>query len=107
MPVKRRLAKRRELIDEDAEAWLRGEPCGFFEFKPAAELAALWAEHAERIVDEHVARWPGSRPLRWWDYDAPEPLGTNETQAAYLARHGLLMAGERRSVARPTGDDLL
>jgi hypothetical protein len=32
---------------------LRGEPCGFFEFKDAAELAALWAEYG----DPRVAEW--------------------------------------------------
>ena len=41
MPVKRRTNKRREQLCEDGERWLRGEPCGFFEFKDAAERAFL------------------------------------------------------------------
>jgi hypothetical protein len=40
-------------LSEDAERWLRGEPCGFFEFKDARELAALWAEYG----DPEVAEW--------------------------------------------------
>lgn len=94
MPAKRRIAKRRAELEDDAEQWLHGEPGGFHEFLPAADLAALWREHAEHIVEKHVAKWPGSRPRRWWDYDAPELLCKHETQAAYLARHGLLMPGE-------------
>ena len=47
MPVKRRTSKRREQLGEDAERWLSGEPSGFFEFKDADELAALWAEYGD------------------------------------------------------------
>jgi hypothetical protein len=53
MPVKRRVTKRREQLCEDAERWLRGEPCGFFEFKNDDELAALWAEYG----DPKIAAW--------------------------------------------------
>ena len=53
MPVKRRTSKRREHLCKDAEKWLRGEPSGFFEFKNADELAALWAEYG----DPEVAEW--------------------------------------------------
>jgi hypothetical protein len=53
MPIKRRVNKRREQLCEDAERWLRGEPCGFFEFKDAKELAALWAQYG----DPKVAVW--------------------------------------------------
>jgi hypothetical protein len=53
MPVKRRTNKRREQLCEDGERWLRGEPCEFFEFKDADELAALWAEFG----DPEVAVW--------------------------------------------------
>jgi hypothetical protein len=50
MPVKRRTNKRREALCEDAERWLRGEPSGFFEFKDADDLAALWAEYGDPAV---------------------------------------------------------
>jgi hypothetical protein len=32
MGVKRRRSKRKEELDESAEAWLHGEPCGFVQF---------------------------------------------------------------------------
>jgi hypothetical protein len=64
------ISKRREELSEDAESWLHGEECGFFRFKRKEELAELWREHGDRIVAEHVDQWPGTRPLRWWQYDA-------------------------------------
>ena len=96
MGVKRRTPKRRPLINEDEEHWLRGEPCGFVEFSEDERLDKLWFDHRERIIAEHIAEWPGSRPLRWWERDAPERLGANESEVAYLGRHGLLLAEERR-----------
>ena len=35
------------LGDSDADRWLRGESCGFFEFKPDDELAPLWLAHGD------------------------------------------------------------
>jgi hypothetical protein len=63
MPFKRRVTKRREELCEDAERWLQGEPCGFFEFKDARELAALWAEHGDPAVAEwdEAAEMPRAR----------------------------------------------
>jgi hypothetical protein len=52
VPVKRRVSKRREALCEDGERWLRGEPSGFFEFKEANELAALWAEYGDPAIAE-------------------------------------------------------
>jgi hypothetical protein len=61
MPVKRRTTKRREQLCDDAKRWLIGEPSGFFEFKDADELAALWAEYG----DPNVAVWDeGARKPR-------------------------------------------
>jgi hypothetical protein len=42
-------------------------------FSTPDELAALWLEFAEDIVKGHVATSPGTRPTRWWQFDAPEP----------------------------------
>jgi hypothetical protein len=63
MPVKRRANKRHEQLCEDGERWLRGEPCGFFEFKDADELASLWAEYGDPAVAEwdEAARKPRAR----------------------------------------------
>jgi hypothetical protein len=61
------------LGDSDADRWLRCETCGFYEFRPDEELAALWREHCDDIVEEHVADLPGTRPQRWWEFDSKEP----------------------------------
>jgi hypothetical protein len=55
-----------------------GKNTGFFTFKNGpAELAAFWKDHGERVVAQHVNDFPGTRPIRWWEYDAPRsPLGT-------------------------------
>jgi hypothetical protein len=70
VPVKRRTAKRREQLSEDAERWLRGEPSGFFEFKNADELAALWAEYGDIEVAE-------------WDDAAQRPRARKPTEAPW------------------------
>jgi hypothetical protein len=70
MPVKRRHNKRREDLSEEAEQWLRGKDQDL-------EFFDLWVEHRDGIIEEHVAQWPGTRPYRWWQYDAPRiPVGT-------------------------------
>jgi hypothetical protein len=51
MPVRRRTNKRREQRCEDGERWLRGEPCGFFEFKDADERRPRRARMRARGVD--------------------------------------------------------
>jgi hypothetical protein len=75
MPVKdRRGSKRREELSAEAEAWLRGDDHVVFAyFETTDDLAALWGEHGAAIVAEHVGEAPGTRPRRWWQYDAPEP----------------------------------
>jgi hypothetical protein len=74
---RKRNISRRAALDSDAQAWLRGEPCGFFEFRPDEELQALWDSHRDSIVAEHVEDSPGTRPGRWWEYDSPRsPRGT-------------------------------
>ena len=79
MPVRKRIDKRRAELTDEGEAWLHGDDkgAGFFKYSTEDELAALWATHSDRIVAEHVAEYPGSRPTRWWQYDAPRiPMGT-------------------------------
>jgi hypothetical protein len=62
-----------ELSDEQ-RAWLWGEDSGAFRFFATAdELEALWRQHSAEVVAAHVAESPGSRPERWWEYDAPAP----------------------------------
>ncbi len=79
MARKRRVSKRRAEITPEQEAWLAGDDngAGFFKYHREDELAEFWAEHRDRVVSEHVEQWPGTRPLRWWQYDAPRSqLGT-------------------------------
>jgi hypothetical protein len=75
MPVRRRFDKRRQEVTDEHEAWLRGDDMGsgFFKYAPEAELSALWQDHSERIVAEHVSIYPGTRPAHWWKYEAIEP----------------------------------
>jgi hypothetical protein len=92
------------VLEGNAERWLRDEPCGFFKCKRKDELAALWADHADRIVAEHVADYPCSRPRRRWEYSAPSPIGEAESEAAYLDRHGLFLPGERKRLDMADSD---
>src|SRR5882672_948942 len=73
MPVRKRVDKRKQAVTDQHEAWLHGNDAaaGFIKYSPSEELAALWDAHAERIVAEHVADNPGTRPQRWYQYDAP------------------------------------
>jgi len=96
MPVRKRIDKRRAELTDEGEAWLHGDDkaAGFFKYAPDDELAAVWEAHSERIVAEHVTDYPGTRPARWWRYQAPEPrkrLGGTGTPAfevlAYKPRY--------------------
>jgi hypothetical protein len=75
MPVRRRIDKRREEVTDQHEAWLRGADigCGLIPYSPREELATLWAAHSDRIVTEHVTLYPGTRPARFWQYEAVDP----------------------------------
>ncbi len=95
MPTKRTRKTRRYLgISLALLAWFKdeGEPTveRFFNI----ELAGLWAQHRDFIVAAWAIKAPRTRPPFWWRFDAPEPLRKNETEHAYLRRHGLLLAAE-------------
>lgn len=81
MPRRQRaqFTKRASSLSQDELAWLHGEPTHvFFRLsKTPPFFEALWREHGDRIVDEHVEQFPGTRPERWWEFDAPRsPRGT-------------------------------
>jgi hypothetical protein len=91
MPVRRRIDKRRAEVTDEHERWLQGSDtgCGLIPYSHPDELAALWESHSERIVADHVADYPGTRPARFWQYDATEPrrrLGGAGTTAAKVFR---------------------
>jgi hypothetical protein len=62
MPARRR-TRRRAQLDEAAERWLRGEPCGFFAFKPIEELTALWVEYGDPKKVHFDPVWGTTRPI--------------------------------------------
>jgi hypothetical protein len=47
MPIRKRNLSRRASLASNAQAWLDGRECGFFEFKPDDELESLWSEHGD------------------------------------------------------------
>jgi hypothetical protein len=63
--------------------WLLGGRGGAWFYLQKRDLRDVWAEHAEAVVQHHIRRAPGTRPLRWWEYSAPEPRrrlgGTGDT----------------------------
>jgi hypothetical protein len=75
MPRKLRTDKRREPLTDEQEAFLNSddEGAGFFKYSAEDELKALWDVHRDHVIQEYVATYPGSRPARFWEYDAPEP----------------------------------
>jgi hypothetical protein len=42
-------------------------------FLTRVPLEEIWVENRDRILIGHIQEYPGTRPLRWWDYDALEP----------------------------------
>jgi hypothetical protein len=62
----------------------------------AEYVAEFWGTHRNALVARHIQRWPGTRPIRWWMYDAPEPLRDGESEYEYLRRHKLLTPAEKR-----------
>ena len=37
----------------------------------------LWELHRDQILSEWAAKYPGTRPFAWWEFDAPrQPIGT-------------------------------
>jgi hypothetical protein len=99
MPVKRRTAgKRRRELSQGESNWLNSG-VGDVDQKylwSHDDLAALWREFVDEIVAEHVVASPGTRPLRWWQFSAPEPrrrvggVGTPcHERLAYVLQHHL------------------
>jgi hypothetical protein len=52
MAPKRRKAKRRKALEDNAERWLRGEDCGFYEIAPDADKRLLWDEYGNKKLFE-------------------------------------------------------
>jgi hypothetical protein len=92
MPVKERISKAipRQEVPPFVEHWLQtGERSAEFFFAVGDERA-LWDMHADRIVRKYAQQHPGTRPLLWWRFDAPEPrrrLGGTGTPMHECSNH--------------------
>jgi hypothetical protein len=83
----------------------------------------VWAEYRQEALRIWPRLYPGTRPEAWWYFDAPadrfrvigqeqDVLGLEvditESETAFLARHRVLSAGERRRLSddafEPVGD---
>ncbi|MCJ8501025.1 hypothetical protein [Desulfatitalea alkaliphila] len=82
----------------------------------------LWKEYGGEFLAAFIARNPGTRPLPWWTWDAPDAANpadqgsdpdhyqkavaqaqrrsrwTPEKQAAFLHKHGLLQEKEKHKI---------
>ncbi len=90
MPTKRtrRSRRRRQPISPGAWAWLTDAPMPSnvdqnddFEislfFLDPQDLRDLWETHRDEVLANWVRENPGTRPARWWEFDAPRsPSGT-------------------------------
>jgi hypothetical protein len=66
---------------------------------------AMWRAVGEGIVQDWIKDAPGTRPRCWWRFDSPEARSAGETQAHFLRRHNLLLAGEQERLSPEDFDD--
>jgi hypothetical protein len=106
MALRKRIDKRREPMTPGLWAYLTDAEwpaeVSYFEWFAHEcnddETRCHWKANRDPILTNWIKTKPGTRPRCWWRFEAPERLPYAETQAAYLKRHGLLMAGEARRV---------
>jgi hypothetical protein len=97
MRARRQRAGRQE-ISPEAMAWARDEPSGIFPFiRNDDQLRQVWNLLRDEVVREHVADYPGTRPIRWWEFSSPEPRrrlgGTGTTWGDYHAQEHVPFRG--------------
>jgi hypothetical protein len=65
--------EQRERLPHSGRRWLLGHSGRWWEYlrRPMTPLDRVWAEHRDAVLARHVRHWPGTRPVRWWTYDAP------------------------------------
>jgi hypothetical protein len=76
-------------------AWLRtGERNAWYYLDRKQPPEQVWAEHREQVVAEHVKEHPGSRPVLWWQYTAPQARlrlgGVGQPDGPGPDQHGLI-----------------
>jgi hypothetical protein len=96
-------------------------------FETEEQARAAWRQHREELLQEHIAKFPCSRPQAWWWFEnhkrqelaGPDensvevhqafpnaflPLDQNtkhlESELQYLVRNNLLTVAEKRILAR-------
>lgn len=77
MPTNRKRALRRREVDIDPGllAWFKdAAPCrpALVFFMQEGELQKAWDAARDAVLDEWTQTNPGTRPVHWWLFDAPE-----------------------------------
>ena len=100
-------ARKNPLLPEERAA-LRGEPCpeGGNPFThlmlDRKNLASVWERWSAVVLAEWIAESPGTRPVAWWWYAAPEAVQGEppplKRQPRLLWDHNLLDSDEREAV---------
>ena len=88
-------------MPEDADQWELLDLQNPTSARLLNSFRALWEQHRNEILAAWVKEKPGTRPARWWEFDAPRSdIGTysGENQAAFLDRHDLLTPSEKRAM---------
>ena len=91
----RRARNRRAPLDPGLIRYLKDdEGAKFPYFATDDEIRAAWNELRDSILADWTDRYPGTRPLHWWKFEAPEPrqrLGGTGSPAhevlAYVPEH--------------------
>jgi len=67
--------RRQQQLAPEQIAWLHGEQdSGAWLYLVGTEgVRDFWREYADEIVAEHIVEYPGTRPRRWWQFDASRP----------------------------------
>lgn len=101
-----------------------GERPVYLDPAKARHPSALWREHGGEYLDRFIADHPGTRPLPWWMWDAPDAANPTdqgsdpdryekavkqaqkrsrwapEKQTALLRARGLLSRSEEKAIGR-------
>lgn len=103
-------AQRRELMGGDPWTFGRLYDAERSAFDSREAKRAAWEAHHGEIVEEFARQHPGTRPVAWWEWSAPEDappyadlVDDRQAQAEYLAAHGLLFTHEQEILEAEDG----
>ena len=70
----RRPRNRRAPLDPEIVAYLKDDEGATFPyFSGDDEIRAVWNELRDSILADWIDGYPGTRPIHWWKFEAPEP----------------------------------